>query len=120
MVPFLLAERYTNSGLRTGAADPDAAYSDLGKAADLNPLSDRPLATEAVIAEAAGDRPRALAALDRAERREPTEWTLYYLEARLLAPIDRASAERALAEAHDLNPRGVEVAELAEDLGIAL
>ncbi|MGH2957310.1 MAG: O-antigen ligase family protein [Solirubrobacterales bacterium] len=120
MVPFLLAERYTNSGLRTGAADLDSAYSDLRKAADLNPLSDQPLAAEAVIAEAAGDRQRALAALDRAERREPTEWTLYYLEARLLAPIDPDGARRALEEAHALNPRGVEVAELGEELGIGL
>jgi hypothetical protein len=120
MIPFLLSERYTNSGLRTGVTDPDSAYSDLEQAADLNPFSDRPLAAEAIVAEALDDRQRALAALDRAERREPTEWTLYYLEARLLAPIDPVGAQRALTEAHALNPRGEEIMELAQELGVTL
>jgi O-Antigen ligase len=118
LVPFLLSERYTDNALHT--SDVERAYDDLEKAADLNPLSDRPLAAEAVIAEDAGDRQRALAALDEAEKRVPEEWTLYYLEARVLAPIDPAGARRALGEAQALNPRGEEVVELAEELGIPL
>ena len=51
----------------------------------------------APLAEQAGDPQRALRALAEAERRQPDEWTLYYLEARLLGPIDPASASRALA-----------------------
>jgi O-Antigen ligase len=118
LLPFLLSDRYTKNALRT--SDLDRAYSDLEQAADLNPFSDAPLAAEAVIAEEAGDRQRALAALDRAERRVPDEWTLYYLEARILAPIDPPGARRALERAQALNPRGPEIPELAEELGIPL
>jgi tetratricopeptide (TPR) repeat protein len=120
MLPYLFSERYTNDALRTGQADPEHAYAELQDAADLNPASDRPLATEAVIAESAGDRQRALAALDEAEKRVPDEWTLYYLEARVLAPIDPAGAVRALTKAKELNPRGPEVDALAQELGIPL
>jgi tetratricopeptide (TPR) repeat protein len=119
MIPFLLSERLTNDALES-TGDPENAYSELEDAADLNPASVRPLAAEAVIAESEGDRQRALAALDRAEKRIPDEWTLYYLEARVLAPIDPAGAQRALAEAKALNPIGVEVDELATQLGITL
>jgi hypothetical protein len=118
MVPFLLSERWTNDAL--GNPDINEAYAEIEDAADLNPASVRALAAEAVIAEAAGDRQRALAALDRAEKRIQEEWTLYYLEARVLAPIDPAGAARALAEAKALNPRGTEVDELAVQLGITL
>ncbi len=120
MTPFLLSERYTDDALETWQTDRDNAYAELQNAADLNPTSVRPLAAEAVIAESAGERQRALAALDRAERRIPDEWTLYYLEARILAPIDPAGAQRALAEAKALNPRGAEVDALAAQLGLAL
>jgi hypothetical protein len=120
MIPFLLSERLTNDALEGGQADLDGTYSELEDAADLNPTSVRPLATEAVIAESAGDRQRALAALDRAEKRQPDEWTLYYLEARVLAPIDPAGAQRALEEAKALNPIGLEVDELAAQLGITV
>jgi O-Antigen ligase len=117
MVPFFLSERYTDHALDTWQADIDKAYSELEDAADLNPASARPLVTEAVIAESAGDRQRALGALDRAEERTPDEWTLYYLEARILAPVDRAGAERALGEARRLNPLGTEIDEVAAQLG---
>jgi hypothetical protein len=116
MVPFFLSERYTDHALDTWQADIDNAYSELDDAADLNPTSARPLVTEAVIAESAGDRQRALSALDQAERRTPDEWTLYYLEARILVPIDPAGAQRALAEARRLNPVGPELDEVAAQL----
>ena len=60
--------------------------------------------------------PRAL----ELEKRVPDEWTLYYLEARVLAPIDPAGASRALIRAKELNPHGTEVDELAQQLGLAL
>jgi O-Antigen ligase len=116
MVPFFLSERYTDHALDTWQADIDEAYSELETAADLNPASARPLVTQAVIAESAGDRQRALAALNRAEGRTPDEWTLYYLEARVLVPIDPAGARRALAEARRLNPLGTEIDEVASQL----
>jgi hypothetical protein len=118
MLPFLISERYTNEALEGWRADLDDAYSKLEQAADLNPLSERPLVTEAVIAEEAGEPQRALAALSRAQDRQPQEWTLYYLEARVLAPIDIAGASRALARARELNPKGEEITQLGEEMNI--
>jgi tetratricopeptide (TPR) repeat protein len=116
LTPFYFSERYTNDALRTWQADLAGAYDELSRAADLNPLSDRPLATEAVIAEEAGEPQRALAALSEAQSRQPDEWTLYYLEARVLAEFDPAGARRALVEARELNPKGPEIAELEEEI----
>jgi hypothetical protein len=116
MVPFFLSERYANSALRDWREDPEQAYSDLSRAADLNPWSVRPLVAEAVIAESEGDRQRALGALHQAQDRQPDEWTLYYLEARVLAPLDPAGALRALGHAAELNPRGVEIPALQQQI----
>jgi len=116
LVPFFASERYTNNALRNWQGDLANAYSELDLAADLNPFSDRPLATEAVIAEEAGEPQRALAALSEAQSRQPEEWTLYYLEARVLAEFDSAGAQRALAQAKALNPAGPEIAELEEGI----
>ena len=115
-IPPFLSEAYTNNALRTWRTDIAGAYSDLERAADLNPLSDRPLAADAVIAEEAGEPQRALGALSRAQERVPDEWTLYYLEARILGAIDPASAARPLARARELNPFGPEVEQLEKEL----
>jgi Flp pilus assembly protein TadD len=74
------------------------------------------MTAEAVIAESVGDRGRALAALDRAQERQPDEWTVYYLEARVLSATDPRRAGRALARARALNPRGPEIAALEQQL----
>jgi hypothetical protein len=116
MLPFFLSERYTNSALRGWQGDLQGAYSQLHKAADLNPTSIRPMTAEAVIAESVGDRRRALAALDRAQQRQPDEWTVYYLEARVLSASDPMRARRALERARALNPRGPEIAALEQQL----
>jgi hypothetical protein len=112
LVPFFLAERYTDDGIRAGGSDPEAAYESLDRAVDLNPLTDRALAAEAVIAAANGDRDRALSALDAAQERQPEEWTLYFLEARTLAETDPVGARAALRRAHQLNPLSPEIKEL--------
>ena len=117
MVPSFLSARYTDAALRSWGSDLGGAYTSLDNAADLNPLSSRPLAAEAYIAERSGDRARALAALSEAEDREPKNWILYYMEARALAPGDPASARRALARARALNPRGEEIAALTKKVG---
>ena len=116
IVPIYFSERYTDQAIHSWENDLPGAYEKLGDAADLNPLADRPLAAEAVIAEQAGDPQRALRALAEAQRRQPDEWTLYYLEARLLGPIDAASSARALAEARELNPEGTEIDQLEQEL----
>ena len=115
LVPLWLSERYVDAALESSAGR-ERAYADLDRAADLNPLSDRPLAAEAIIAEGAGDYERALAALARAQERKPDEWTLYYLEARIRARLDRDAALRALARARELNPAGDEIDLLEQKL----
>ena len=116
LAPFYLSERYTNEAIRTARVDLSGAYSDLDKAAALNPLSDRALAAEAVIADDAGDLERALTALAEAQERQPEEWTLYYLQAQVLASSDPARARRTLQRARELNPRGMEIAALEDSL----
>ena len=119
LLPFLVSERYTDNALRSWQADLNAAYSELGTAADLNPLNPRPLVTEAVIAEAAGDSDRALAALAEAQERVPEEWTVHYLEARVAAATEPSRAASALARAEELNPEGAEIDQLQAELGQA-
>ncbi len=109
VAPFFLSERYTKQALNEERDDPAKAYSSFEKAADLNPLSDRPLLYEAVVADEAGEPQRALAALSEAQERTPTEWTLYFLEAGILEEIDPVGARRAIAEARRLNPEGTEI-----------
>jgi Flp pilus assembly protein TadD len=116
MLPAFLSARYTDQAVRSWENDLPGAYGKLDDAADLNPLADRPLAAEAVIAEQNGDTQRALGALAEAKRREPEEWTIYFLEARLLAPIDPASSARSLAKARELNPKGTEIDDLEREL----
>ena len=116
ILPLFFSERYTNHALRTAGSDLSGAYSALGRAADLNPFAARPLASEAVIAEKVGDRERALAALEQAQEREPEEWTLYFLEARVLGPTDPEAASAALARARALNPHGPELKGLERKL----
>jgi hypothetical protein len=116
MVPFFLSETYANRGVRTGTADPDAAYTDLHRSADLDPLTSFPLIGEAVIAEDEGDRRRALSALDEAESRNPDDWQPYYMEAQLLKTVDKARARAALARARSLNPLDEDVAGLTQEL----
>jgi hypothetical protein len=117
MIPFFLSETYANRGIRTGTADPEAAYADLRRAADLNPLSSFPLIAEAVIAQREGDRARALSALDEAESRNPDDWQPYYMEAQLLKTAAKARARTALAHARALNPRDEDVTGLTQELG---
>lgn len=116
MVPFFLSSRYTDAALRSWGSDLSGAYSSLSNAADLNPLSSRPLAAEAYIAERSGDRARALTALSQAEDREPKNWLLYYLQARTLTPTDPTAARQALGHALALNPHGEELAALMKRL----
>jgi hypothetical protein len=117
MIPFFLSETYANRGIRTGTDDPEAAYSDLRRAADLNPLTSFPLIGEAVLAQKEGDRARALSALDEAESRNPEDWQPYFLEAQLLQTDDKARAREALARARALNPLDKDVIRLTKDLG---
>jgi hypothetical protein len=119
LVPFFLSDSYTNRGIRTGISDPDEAYADLRRAADLNPVASTPLIGEAFIARQEGDRERALSALDEAEDRAPDNWQPYFMEAQVLAQVDKVKARAAIARALQLNPKDENVLALAHRLGAA-
>jgi hypothetical protein len=119
MVPFFLSETYANRGIRTGTADPEAAYADLRRAADLNPLTSFPLIGEAFIAQSVGDRERAVSALDEAESRNPDDWQPYFTEAQVLKSANRAAARAAIRRALELNPSDADVQELSKALGVS-
>lgn len=104
-LPWISA-RLTDSAAAGWAADPQAAFSHLQTARELNPLSARPDLVAGTIA-VRDDRPgEATAAFARAVSREPTNWY-----ARLeLGTLELAAGESArgiaeLRRARALNPR---------------
>jgi tetratricopeptide (TPR) repeat protein len=106
-----LAYRYEQSGVSVWRHDPDLAYRRLERAADLNPLSARPLVVEGSIALRRGDEQRAREALRHAIDREPGNWYAW-LQLGLLdgsaAHFDAAAAE--IRRARELNPKDPVVA----------
>ena len=112
ILPLYLSDRYTDDAWHAWQNRRQVEYDRFDRAADLNPLSVKPLVYKAVVAEEAGEAPTALAALHSAQGRRPDEWTLYYLEARVLAKSDPRRADAALATARSLNPRGSEIDQL--------
>jgi O-Antigen ligase len=115
-VPPFLSERYVNDAYAEWRSDLNRAYDDLDRAQALNPFSDSPLLAEGAIADAAGDRRRALAAFREAQDKRPEEWATHYLLAELLAEEQPEMARAELERARELNPLSVEVDELAEEL----
>jgi hypothetical protein len=119
MVPFFLSQTYANRGIRIGTDDTAVAYTDLRRAADLDPLTSFPLIGEAIVARDAGDTKRALDALHEAQERTPDDWQPYFLEAQILEQSDPARARAALARAQELNPHDADVGALAGSLAPA-
>jgi hypothetical protein len=103
-VPPFLSERYVNNAYDEWRADPGKAYDDLDRAHDTNPLSADPLLAEGAIAQASGDRRRAIDAFHRAIDLRPEEWASYYNLARLYARRSPQRARRQLAIAKQKNP----------------
>lgn len=117
VIPLYLSERLTVLGVQNGVADRTAdAYRQLDTAADLDPLADTSLLAAAELARRNGADERALAALDRAESRQPDNYLTYLIRARVLAPTDADEARRQLLKAAALNPRDEAVRKLEERL----
>jgi O-antigen ligase len=118
-----LSYRYQQSATSVWRRDPGLAYDRLHRAADLNPLSARPLLLEGSIALARGEFTLAQKPLHRATGREPHSWyawlQLGIADAGAGRP-DRADAD--LRRARRLNPKDPVVALAARLLhrGIAL
>jgi tetratricopeptide (TPR) repeat protein len=101
-----LSARYTDRAVHGWPQDPRGAFDDLDRAADLNPLNDRPLLAGGTIALRLGDLSRAKCDFRRALDRKPKgAYAALQLGAIASAQGQRERAERLLALAADLNPR---------------
>jgi len=105
VIPPYLSQRYTDQAYGEWHSDLGRAFSDLNRAASLDPLSIDPLMAEGVIARFAGQPNRAIDAFTRAENRRPEEWAAHYFLARLYSAGKPAAARRELNAALALNPR---------------
>ncbi len=105
VVPPYLSQRYVDRAYSEWRTDLGRAFSDLGQAGSLNPLSIDPQMGEGVISRYAGQHDRAIAAFTVAADRRPEEWAAHYFLARLYAQSNPALAARELHEALALNPR---------------
>lgn len=115
-VPSFISERLTLDAAQGWRSGVDGAYGALATASDLNPLASTPLLVEAEIAKQTNDPDRALAALDEAVKRSPSDWRGYMLGAEVLAPIDPAAARKRAREASALNPSSDEASKLRRRL----
>jgi hypothetical protein len=116
--PFL-AQRYVSAAYAGWRADPARAFADLDHARDLNRLSDTPPLAEGSIAEALGDRERALAAYREAAELTPEEYATHYLIAKLEANSNPRLARNEIRVALELNPLDAQVRRLALQVGIS-
>jgi hypothetical protein len=119
-VPPFLSERYVNNAYDGWRSDPSRAYDDLDRARSWNPLSADPLLAEGAIAQADGDRRRAIDAFREAIDLRPEEWASYYNLARLFARRSPKLAREQLALAKQRNPYGEEISALRRKLRAAL
>jgi O-Antigen ligase len=101
-----LAERDVTRAGKVWSTRPFEAYSRLDRAADLDPLSDRPALVEGSIALRYGDLARAKAAFTEAHDRNPRgQYATLELGAIASVQKDAATARRLLARAVRLAPR---------------
>jgi O-antigen ligase len=105
LVPPWLSERWISYATNEWRTDPAAAYEHLGRAADANPLSDRPYLVGGVIGVGIGDLPRARTQFTQAlERNDENSYTLLQLGAIASETGHRRQATSYLARARALNP----------------
>lgn len=99
-----VALRYRERADATWRTEPERAYSDLRRAADLDPLSDTPLLSEGTIALQKRDYRRARAAFEAALERDETWLPHFELALIEAAEGDERAAMRQLDVATALNP----------------
>ncbi len=109
-----IAAREVEAAAAGWRSHPQKAYDRLELARRLNPLSAKPDLVASVIAARAHDNARQRRALERALRRDSSNWYAY-LQLGMLDSIEgrRASAEAELARAVELNPRDPVVLDVA-------
>jgi hypothetical protein len=109
LAPPYLADQYMRRALADPAANPERAYEDVKRAAELDPLSSEPELAEARIAQRLGDRQRALDAFRSVLRERPDEPVALYNLALLLASRDRGTALEMLDRLRLVDPLSPEV-----------
>lgn len=103
-----IAERFTSAAYEAAPTDPRLTLRRLDRAAELNPLSVRPLLARAVVLRRLGEIDAARGALARAAEREPDNWFIPFESALLDARQRRFDDALAnLRRAEMLNPRQV-------------
>ena len=102
-----LAERQLDrSRSAAGRADTRAAVDDAAAARHLEPWSSAPPLQLALLKERTGDLPSALVWTDRAIAKNPADWRLWLVRARIAVKLgDDREARRSYGRARGLNPR---------------
>ncbi len=111
-VPFAAGRDLRRSQAQFRDARPAAALRSAATAARLQPYAASPLLQQALILEAQGALDRAIPKIEQATRREPTNWRLWFVRARILGKAGQAgAADAAATQARRLNPNSRLVAE---------
>lgn len=105
-IPFAATSAIRSSQADAGAGHLQAALSDAATAQRLEPYAATPRLQRALLLEQAGDLPGARVAIAQAASREPTNWRIWLVRARIEAESGYARAAVAdYQRAHELNPR---------------
>jgi O-antigen ligase len=104
-IPFAMTSAIRSSQSEAGSHDLKAALSDALTAQSLEPYAATPRLQEALIYEQAHDFGAARAAISQAAVREPLNWRIWLVRARIEAESGRAGqAVRDYKHAHVLDP----------------
>jgi tetratricopeptide (TPR) repeat protein len=111
-----IAARYTSAAYSDYVREPGVALARLDRAASFNALSPEPLLAHGIIARRLGRTDEALASLEEAVEREPTNWFGHFELALARAEDGSSDALTPAREAARLNPRQALVGELVTQL----
>jgi Tfp pilus assembly protein PilF len=104
-IPFATTSSIRSSQSEVGAHDLKAALSDALTAQSLEPYAATPRLQEALVYEQAHDFTAARTAITQAATREPLNWRIWLVRARIEAESGRAGqAVRDYKHAHVLDP----------------
>ena len=105
-IPFLSSVKISDSQAAARGGDLDAALRDAGAARQLQPWAATPHLQLALVEEEAGAHELAIVWIDRAIDRDPQNWRLWLVAARIeTAAGNIEEARRRLRRAAALNPR---------------
>jgi O-antigen ligase len=116
LIPPFLSARYVDDAYRSWRSNPQRAADDLDRARSLNPLSIEPLLAEGAIAQASGQRSKAISAFAEAARKRPEEWSTHYFLGQLYSREQPGRALDAARRANELNPLSPRVNQLLKSL----